>query len=263
MSYDVGDLVTLSTVVKNSAGTPVNTPTVIVAVTKPDGTLVSPAPTVTNTGAGGLYTAPVTPDAAGIWSIVWTASGTVVGVETDQIMVDAVRVLVASVQEFKVQTNTTTTVNDNEIRVYLAAVTDTVERMIGGPVSPQTFTETHCTDGDVIVPRKQPLISVTSITPYLGSVLASDAYRVDTDLGAIYLRYGYSYEYTVVYRAGQSPLPESYKLGGMIIAQHNWRLQYGSGRQTPGADPLAPGAGFAIPNRAAELLRSPYGSGIG
>jgi len=263
MSYDIGDLITLSTLIRNVAGTPVNTPTVVIAVTKPDGTLVAPAPTVTNTAAGGLYTAPLTPDAAGVWSYVWTASGTVVAVEPGQITVGTGRVLVASVEELKTHTNTTTTVNDNEMRVHLAAATDRVEQIIGGPVSPQVFTETHCTGDSVIVPRRRPLISVTSITPYQGTALTSDAYRLDTDLGAIFLRYGYSTELTVVYRAGWAVLPEAIKLAGLIIAQHLWRLQYGRGRQTPGEDAVAPGAGFAIPNRAAELLQDYDLAGIG
>lgn len=263
MSYDVGDLVAVSIVVRNLAGTPVNTPTLTIAVTKPDGTLVTPAPTVTNTGSGGLYTATVTADAAGVWPYEWTASGTVVAVEPGQFTVGADRVLVASVEELKTHTNTTTTVNDNEMRVHLAAATDRVEQIIGGPVSPQTFTETHCTGDSVIIPRKRPLVSVTSITPYQGTALSTDAYRLDTDLGAIFLRYGYSSEYTLVYRAGWAILPEAIKLAGLIIAQHLWRLQYGRGRQATGEDPLAPGAGFAIPNRAAELLMDYRLAGVG
>lgn len=255
MIYDIGDKVTLSTVVRNDAGTPVNTPTVVIAVTKPDGTLLSPAATVTNTAAGGVYTAPVTVDQAGLWRYVWTASGTVIAVEPGQITVDpAAKALVASMEELKKHLNRTDIADDDEMRTHLSAATEWVEGEIGGPVSVSSFTETHCTDGDVIVPRRRPLVSVTSLTPYLGTALASDAYRVDTDLNYIVLRYTYAYEYTLVYRAGVAVVPERAKLAGLIVAAHLWETQNGFAGRRNADEFVQTGLGFAVPRRAQELL---------
>lgn len=263
MTYDVGDLVTLTTVVKNDAGTPVNTPTLTIAVTKPDGTAVSPAPTVTNTAAGGIYTAPVTVDAAGWWTYVWTAAGSVVGKDYGQIQVFAPRALVASMEELKAHLRLTDTdTEDAKLKDVLVAVTDLMEPVVG-PVTPTTFTETHY--GDCIIPRRTPLASVTSITPYQGTALTSDAYRLDTDLGAIYLRYSYSYEYTLVYRAGHNPWPANLKQAGLVICQHEWSVRNGTGgRPSPDLDSLAmiPGFGFLVPHRALELMRGHIHAGV-
>lgn len=262
MIYDIGDLVTLSTVVRNDTGTTVNTPTVVIAVTKPDGTTVTPAPTVTNTGSGGVYTAPVTVDQSGTWNYVWTASGTVIAVDPGQFTVQPARTLVASMEEFKAHLNRTDIADDLELRTHLSAATDWVEDTIGGPVSPQSFTETHCDVVGTIVPRRRPLISVTSITPYLSTALTTDAYRVDTDLGIVVLRWSIGNEYAIVYRAGLSVIPERVKLGGLIVAAHLWETQNGFAGRRNVDDLVQTGLGFAIPNRARELLEKSTLGGI-
>lgn len=252
MIYDVGDKVTKSTVARNESGTPINTPTLVLTVTKPDATTSTPA--VTNTASGGLYTAQVTFDQAGLWTYAWTASGTLVAVDPDQDTVTTPRALVASMQELKQHLNRTDVADDQELRSYLVSATNAVEYFLGGPVSVQTFTEVHCTYADVLVPRRLPLVAVTSITPYLGSALTASAYSVDTDTGVIRLRYSAAwYEYTLVYTAGYARLPENAKLAGLIIGQHLWETQNGfAGRRN--AEEFVPGLGFAIPNRARDML---------
>jgi hypothetical protein len=259
--YDIGDKVTLSTVVRNEAGTPVNTPTVVIAVTKPDGTLVSPAPTVTNTASGGVYTAQVTVDQADTWTYVWTASGSVVAVEPGQFTARAPRVYVVSLEEFKVQLNRTDDTDDLELRSYLAAATRYVESRIGGPLAVTTFTERHHLVGDTLIPRKAPLVSVTSVTPDFGSALAASAYTVDTGSHQILFHFGASVGwYTVVYRAG-GPQGENVRIGGAMVAQHLWETQNGrAGRRVE--DLVDSGMGFAVPKRAAELLSTDEMSGI-
>lgn len=263
MIYDIGDKVTLSTVVRDDTGTPVNTPTLVIAVTKPDGTLVAPAPTVTNTAAGGVYTAPVTVDQAGTWAYVWTASGTVIAVEPGQFSVQAARVLVASMEEFKAHLNRTDAVDDLELRTHLSAATDWVEDEIGGPVTPTSFTEVHTGVVGELVPRKRPLISITSITPYLGTALGAAAYRADTDLSVIFFRYASGTEYTLIYRAGLSVIPERVKLAGLIVAAHLWETQNGFGGRRNADELATTGLGFAVPRRAMQLLDRSTISGIG
>lgn len=262
MIYDIGDKVTVSTVVRNDAGTPVNTPTLTIAVTKPDGTVVSPAPTVTNTGSGGVYTAPVTVDQSGLWTYLWTASGTVVATEPGQFTVTASRALVASIEEFKAHLNRTDTADDLELRSHLTAATDWVEDTIGGPVSPTSFTETHYQVVDAIVPRRRPLISVTSITPYLGTALTTDAYRADTDLGVIVLRWTTSTEYTLVYRAGLTTIPERVKLAGLMVAAHLWETQNGFAGRRNTDDLFQTGLGYAIPRRAQQMIEHSVFGGV-
>jgi hypothetical protein len=260
VSYDVGDLVTLTTVAQDSAGTPVNTPTLTLAVTKPDGTAVSPAPTVTNTGIDGVYTAQVTPDAAGIWTYTWTATGTVTGKEFGQFEVRGPRQLVASIEELKGHLRFSSTIDDGRLLDCLTAVTDIMEGVVG-PVTPTEFTERHNVRGCAITPRRHPLVSVTSITPWQRAALVADTdYVLMPDVNLIQLAtYHSGLLHTVVYEAGHDPWPTRLKLAGLIIAQHEWSVRNGTGgRPSPDADSLAmiPGSGYLVPHRALELMRN-------
>lgn len=78
MTYDVGDRVPIRHEVRDPDGM-LTAATVAVAVTKPDGTLVSPAPSVSSPSTG-IYVASFLVDAAGQWIWEWTASGAVVEV---------------------------------------------------------------------------------------------------------------------------------------------------------------------------------------
>lgn len=259
MIYDIGDKVTLSTIVKTEAGTPVNTPALTIAVTKPDGTAVSPAPTVTNTGSGGLYTAQVTVDQAELWRYVWTASGTVVAVEPGQFTVRTQNVYVASMEEFKAHLNRSDATDDVELRTYLASATEWVEAELGGPLSVTTYTEMHTPRGLIITPFKTQLVSVTSITPISpvgASAFDSSLYYADTTLGLIvaYRYWPAPGPYTVAYRAGLSSIRERHKLAGLIVAAHLWDVQNGFAGRRNTTEFAPTGLGFAVPNRARELL---------
>lgn len=255
MIYDVGDAVKLSTVLKDTSGIVNNAATMVLAATKPDGTVVAPAPTVTNTGSGGLYTASVTVDQAGTWTYLWTASGTVVAAEPGQFTVRAQTVYVASLEELKSQLRRTDDADDLALRSYLASATRYVEKRLGGPVSVQTFTERHMVTGFTLVPRKRPLVSVTSVTPDFGTVLASSAYTVDTGVNQITFYYGiWPTWHTVVYTAGYAQVPENAKLAGLIVAQHLWETQNGFAGRRNADDFVQTGLGFAVPRRAEQLL---------
>jgi hypothetical protein len=260
VSHTVGDLVTRELTVRDEDGDLVNTPTVTVAVIKPDGTAVSPAPTVTNTGSGGLYTYPVTVTAAGEWNETWTLTGTVVGTEFGQYTVRAARQLAVSLQEFKthMRFSPTGTVDDAKLLDCLVAVTDLMEAVVG-PVTPREFTEWHTVRGCVISPRHHPLVSVTSITPFQGTALDASTFVVDTDLNLIRLPNTYTATLMqVVLEAGHDPWPGGLKYAGKIIGQHDWSVNNGNGgRPSPDADVLAmiPGTGYLVPYRALELMR--------
>lgn len=261
MSYAVGQKVTVDTELRN-ADDQLADATVTLAVTKPDGTAVAPAPTVANPSVG-VYTADVTTDQAGTWLLTWTSSGALVAVKNDQFSAVAARALIASLQEFKQQLNRTDTTDDEELRTYLESATDFVEWAIG-PVGAQTFTERVAAMSGILVLSRQPLISVTSVTPVnngtLGTALTSLQYRIDSSSQVVELfAYG-NREHEVVYRAGMTVVQAGYKIAGLIIAQHLWQTQNNtSGGRPPIGDDgtvFLPGASFAIPHRAAELLTS-------
>jgi hypothetical protein len=264
--WDVGDTAVLDEFrVTNPSGV-LTDATVTVTVTKPDATTTTPTPTHPGTG---LYDATVTVDQAGLWTWLWTASGTVVAKQPGQFTAVAPRVLVADFDELRAFLNRTDHVDDDELRTFLHSATDVVEYFLGGPVTVQSFTEQQPAPWDsVIRPRKKPLVSVTSITPYQGSAVASSAYWADTALNAVRFRTGWAYgffgEITIVYTAGQARLSESAKLAGLITAQHLWQTQNGAAGLPLATDTtFVPGLGFAIPNRAKELLTiQPVAAGI-
>lgn len=124
-TYDVGDLATLSTSVRDSSGT-LTDATVVLAVTKPDGTAVSPAPTVSHTGVG-LYSATVSLTAAGVWSYTWTSSGAVQAVDSGQFTVaDPAPPAYATLAQLKDNLSISDAVDD----VKLARVLVTASRQI-------------------------------------------------------------------------------------------------------------------------------------
>jgi len=257
--YDIGDKVTLSTTVKDDTGTLINA-TMAIAVTKPDGSAATAsAPTNPSTG---VFKSTVTVDQAGTWTYVWTASGTVVAVEPGQFTVRTQTVYVLSLEEFKTQLRRTDDADDLALRSYLASATRYVEARTG-PVSVQTFTERHFITGFTLIPRRRPLVSVTSITPDFGGVLDPTAYTVNTDLNEIEFYWGIWPTYhTLVYRAGRAQPTENIKLAGAMIAQHLWETQNGfAGRRNPD-DFVQTGMGFAVPRRAAEMLSDDSMSGV-
>lgn len=256
MTYSVGTAVQIDTQVRNLAGVLADA-TVAVVVTKPDGTTTSPS--VSHDGTG-LYSAVVTVDQAGPWLYVWTASGAVAAVRDGQFHVEATgRAFVIPFEDLKRHLRITATDDDSELREVLEEVTDVVEPVVG-PVTPRTFTEIVDVNGRLIAPMRGPIVSVTSLTPDLGSAVDSSRYTVDTDLGVIRLRFMTRGQYTLVYRAGHNPWPAALRGAGRIICQHEWRVRNANGgRPVPDEDAMMmlPGSGFLVPHRAYKLME-PY-----
>jgi len=262
-TYDVGDAVKLSTTVKDFAGTPTDA-TVVLTLTKPDGTTSTPA--VTDEAGTGNYSSTFNVDQVGTWLYKWAASGAVVATDTRglQLEVLAQRTYVASLADLKKQLNiqASVTTHDDELLDYLASATDFVEWAVEGPMSVQTFTERLTTRSCHLITTHRPVTEIVSVAPVYGQVVGTALnaayYRIDTVVEAIeLLSYGAG-RYQVTYKAGLSGIPADRGLAGRIIAQHLWQLQNGgSGRPSLNDEALTmlPGAAYAIPNRAAELLK--------
>lgn len=176
---------------------------------------------------------------------------------TDVLTVTAAPAAAPTLAELKRQLNRTDTVDDVELQLYLDAAIEAVENIIDGPIQVQTITETHHANrAGIILPDRRPLRSVISLS-YGGSVIATGDYKVDLSAGTLTLGYWGADPYTLVYEAGRDTLPASFRLAILIIAQHLWRTQHGSGRaRTAEETVMMPGMSFAIPARAAELLRA-------
>lgn len=154
--------------------------------------------------------------------------------------------------------------DDDELQMMLDAALDVVESIVG-PISASPVTETHYgVSSPVLVLRRVPVLSVTSISSSGASSASVSDYVLDPDLGTLRLASGLQVrgDVTVSYQAGRVDVPRAILLATLTIAAHQWVTQRGP-QPTPvlaGPDDgfgMAPSMGYAIPNRAIELLQ-PY-----
>lgn len=176
--------------------------------------------------------------------------------------------LVASLAEFKKHINYagSGTTDDTELTIHLTSASDWAEETIGGPLTVTPYTELTEMQSGRFFPKRRPLVSVTSITPELGSDLDPGSYVVDVDRHLVRMLYTWGWPctwYTIVYTAGLSTIPERVKLAGLIVAAHLWQTQNGGGGLPVPGDVnsnesvmFSSSLGFAIPNRARDLLQS-------
>ncbi len=147
-----------------------------------------------------------------------------------------------------------TTTQDDEILFWLGVITDPIERHIGGPVITRSITERvePTGGGSTLLLTQIPVVSVVSI----GGAAVSGL-DVDGPAGIVRGSFGLGAT-TVVYRAGRGDTaPAAISGAARIILGHLWQTQRGavlrpsmSGDETT----VMPGLGYAVPNRALELL---------
>lgn len=166
--------------------------------------------------------------------------------------------------DLKAFLNISSTRSDDELPAYLDAAVGIVEADLDAPLSVASRSETFPARPRLVLGRA-PVLSVDSITvsTSLSALVAGTDALVDLDTGIITLQYPWSSwgTVTVAYTYGWTTLPAPISLAVLIVAGHLWETQRGSaslptlgGDQTPA---MTPGAGYAMPNRARELL-APY-----
>lgn len=262
---DVGDSRTATLTVSPFDGSTAAT----LLVTAPDSTTSTPA--TTGSGGGATWTATVPYTQAGWWLLKWTVTGTGAGIEYQQVNVTGVpatpaQPLVASLEDFKLwlRITATHTADDAKLLDVLASATEWVEWRIGGPLAVASYTNRLKCNGWLIVPQKRPLVSVTSITPDLGTALSSAWYTVDTTTNTVRLYWGIRPCWlTIVYTAGLSAIPRRIKNAGLELARHLWLTQNGSVGRGRSDDDIPVPMGFAVPRRVEEMLGTvPSGMGF-
>jgi len=162
--------------------------------------------------------------------------------------------------------NESGTFNDNELSDFILVVTDIVEGLIG-PVVRRTVSEVH-QSGSSLWLRKRPVISVTSIVPYLtsGMSYSANAVKVNGDTGQVSLLDGGSFTdgpFTVTFVAGRQAVASSIRHASLNVLSHLWETQRG-GMTFLGAGPgvdtdsesfRVSGREYSVPRRVLELLR--------
>lgn len=269
MSYDLGDVVPLSTTVKDASGAPADAGTMALTITLPDASVVT-VPSVVPTSTG-QYAYSYATTQAGRHSVRWLATGANACAHTDVFNVrEALPPMLFSLAEAKTKLDwpASDTSRDDELREFIEATTAAVEFFVG-PVARRTVQQVLCGGRDTWVLHTTPVLAVTAITPLQTWQQAISVGVLDIDANTGILRRTdnlcfYPGDYRVTYTAGRAIVPPNVSLAARLILQHLWRTNYGASRAAAGlgggddflATEQVPGFGYAIPNRALQLLQA-------
>lgn len=258
--YDLGDVVAKQVTITDAAGAASDATAVTCTVTLPDGSTSTPSVSHDSTG---VYSITYTPESVGRYEIRWVATGTNASAFQDIFDVRASSgTQILSLDDAKAALNLTGTSNDEELREYIEAATDLIERHIG-PVIPRSVTETVSARDGRIYLSTTPVISVTSVTAVLnsGDTYAAADFVVSSAAGIVQLadRSAVTSDlYTVVYQAGrQGAVPARWLQAARVLLRHLWSTQRGSSSpgRNRGGDDYATGMAYTMPNRVLELLQ--------
>ena len=260
MPYDLGATARLTAECRSPAGSLVTATTAVVTVTRPDGTTATPAVTETDVGS---YRADYVTTAAGRHTVRWVFTGPAHAYADIVDVREAALAWVFSLADAKNHLKLTTSSQDEEVRRWIGATTRCVEWFVG-PVAPRAVTEDHnMRQAEALVLRKTPALSLTTVAAILDGGTSYEVADLDMDGADGIVRrldggclYG---PLRVTYRAGRLIVTENISSAAELILQHLWRTRLGPGRpQRGGADydvtEPVPGLGYAIPNRALQLL---------
>jgi len=264
---DLGDVVPLTVEIRDASGALAAAGAIVLTVTLPDGTSVTPSITNPSTGR---YQADYPTTQAGRHTARWVATGLNSSAYVDTFDVRPANPgYIISLAQTKRALNipVTSTGDDEELRELIEAVTAIVEDYRKEAIVRRTVTEQiWARRAGSILLRKAPVISVTSVSRVIDGYVwpAGDLALRDAEIGELSLSpYGllFSGDLTVTYVAGRSVIPANFVEAAKIIVKHLWTVQQtpgmGSRVMGVGGDDISAGIaglGFALPNRAAELL---------
>jgi hypothetical protein len=269
--YSTGQPISLpATVTDARTGALVNAGTLTLTIRKPDGTQQSYSSPANDSTGTYHQDVPVSDlGQVGHYQYKWTSTGTGAGESVGDFDVfDPFEVRVISLQDAKVMLNipAASTGSDAEILEWIASIEAGLERFTGGPVISRAVTE-RCEALNGLrqfVVRQRPLVSVTSITAETGGALDLSDVKVDANAGTIQRALGWPFLgpfagpwFDVAYVAGWgTAVPPAFAGFARIVVDHLWSPQRGPvAMPMGGADTVTPPwLGFAIPNRALELL---------
>lgn len=254
---DVGDpLPDLGVQIRDASGALASAGAVTVTIKLPDLTTVTPGVSEPTTGT---YEATYFTTQAGRHVAEWVATGINGSAYSQQWYVNpADPGGIVSVSDVKQFLGITSTVDDEELRDWIAAATEMVENEVG-PVIVTTRTDVVSGYGELWLPVS-PVVSITSAVPQRGGTglvvgdLSVDPYgRLYRTSGAAI---GYAGPWVVTYVVGRTVIPRGITRAVLVIVGHLWELQRGPVDLALSGDSetFPVGAGYAIPNRARELL---------
>lgn len=258
--FDLGATARLTAECRDPGGTLVTAGAAILSIVIPDGSTAFPVVTVTDVGR---YQADYPTVLPGRHAARWVFTGPA-HAYTDQFDVrEAAPPYILSLADAKKHLNKTGTIDDDEVRTWVEATTRAVEWFVG-PVVPRTVTEIHDRAwAHQLALLQPPVLTLTSLAAVRtgGTSYTAAEFDVDQDTGIVSRLDGgrIAGPLRATYTAGRRIIPAHFSAAARIILQHLWRTQQGPGRPQMGtgdfdvSEPI-PGLGYAIPNRALQLL---------
>jgi hypothetical protein len=289
VAFDIGDVVPLSFQIRDTTGALANATTVTLNITQPDSTISGPF-TLTSATTG-VYNYDYLPVQVGRHVARCVATGANASSFSDAFDVAPADMgAVISLADAKGHLNIQSTINDDELRLYLSAVTNLVEAQVG-LVVPRTFTEVMGAFNSIVLNR-EPVISVTSMLTTAGVDL-SGYFALNGEAGMLQLiptTIGYPFAYrpynfpgqpldrlyyqgllpfyqgqpiTVTYQAGRQVVPAGWQLAARMILNELWASRRGAmAMPARGGDQEQPvvGTDYTLNDRVLELLATSGGS---
>jgi hypothetical protein len=257
---DLGDVVPLTVEIRDAAGVLAAAGAITLTVTLPDGTVATPSVSNPSTGR---YQVDYPTTQVGRHTARWVATGANSSAYVDVFDVrpaDPGYIISLAAAKAALNIPATSTGDDEEIRALIEAVTAVVEDYRKEAVVRRTVVERISARGSSsILLKTAPVISVTSVAS--GSTTWTGL-TVDPDLGEVSSAGApFTGDLTVTYVAGRAVIPANFVEAAKVIVKHLWAVQQtpgmGSRVMGVGGDDISAGIaglGFALPNRAAELL---------
>lgn len=268
---DLGAPCPLAFTVTDSSGTPANAVTVTLTITLPDGTTVIPVVT-TPPAVTGQYVYAYTTTQAGRHTVYWQA------VSPDDAYTDVFDVRPAadpsilSLADAKSQLNIDPgdTSQDNDLRMWLAAITRSIERYMNTKYARRDVTQTEENyDGRALRLWEVPVISLNSLARWDGThtwTITSDNttdVRTDLETGIVYLVHGPHLRgvITAQFTAGMLIIPENIVVASSEFLQYVWEARRGPG--SVGAGVIGPDEamdyrqGALMPRKIRDLCGTP------
>lgn len=262
---DLGGTHQIAVDVRSNAGAPIDPATAVLTITQPDGTTVTPAVPLPSLVTGQLRV-DFTPTQAGrhAWRMVSTGPATSYGdvFDVNPLLPGGITSLADTKAHLNI--NASDTSQDVQLRRFIGATTRAVEKIRGEAVIRRTVVERYAFHA----PRREYILSTLPVLA-LASVervdqtmsWSPDGFDLDPEAGELVALPGTQYLWGRVkftYDAGYLVIPEAFHLAALIIVKHLWETKRGAGggQRFGGADMDPPdyGPGFAVPNRALELL---------
>ncbi|MFE2046364.1 hypothetical protein ACFXAZ_36680 [Streptomyces sp. NPDC059477] len=265
MPFDLGATVRLTADCLDPDGTLITAASAAVTVTLPDGTTAAPA--AAETTVPGRYRADYVTAVPGRHTVRWIWDEPAHAYTDVFDVQEAAPPAILSLADAKAHLNIPADSHgdDGEVRFWNAATTRAVEYFTG-PIVPRTITEDHPgRAAPVVVLRYTPVLDLVAVQAVRDGSTAYDVDTLDVNptTGEVTLPGGGVLRGPLrfTYRAGRTVVAENISAGARIILQHLWLTQRagrrgglpGGGQDYSVSEPI-PGLGYAIPNRALNLL---------